>query len=143
MNNPVTHQNQLELEWRTANMADIYAILVTLSEKFPKTFFIDEKKVKPLKIGIYEDIKVALGLKNKYDRQSKRQKRLILAALELYTLAPSYLQKASWGLYRINLEGNRTERVTESSARYSKAKLLEIKQKNTLVKKDTSNPVIS
>ena len=83
MNNPVTHQNQLELEWRTANMADIYAILVTLSEKFPKTFFIDEKKEKPLKIGIYEDIKVALGLKNKYDRQSKRQKRLILAALEL------------------------------------------------------------
>jgi sRNA-binding protein len=109
--------------WRSEHIPDIYTMLLTLSHKFPKAFFIDDKKMKPLKICIHEDIKIALGVKNQYDPDSRQQKRLIRSALYLYTSAPGYLLKLSKQLYRINLHGKKIERVTASQALIAKAQL--------------------
>ncbi len=133
MNNLKEDRSKLGFKWWAANLTEILAMLNTLHEKFPKTFFSDFKKVKPLKVGIREDIKVALGLKKKYDSESLYQKKLLWAALNIYTQTPEYLQKLSRQLYRIDLNGNRTERVTDEQVLFAKARLREIKTINPLL----------
>ena len=49
-------------EWRSTHMPQIQMMLMELCTKFPQAFTTDEQQVKPLKMGIYEDLKVALGL---------------------------------------------------------------------------------
>lgn len=114
-------------EWRIANMSQIYMMLMELCAKFPKTFTTDEKKLKPLKIGINEDIKVVLGLKCDYRTEAKKRKRLVREALKLYTESPGYLKKLTQQLYRIDLQGKRTEKVVEEHAERAKMMLEELK----------------
>ncbi len=86
-----------------------------------------KKKIKPLKIGINEDIKVALGLKGDYRTEAKKRKRLVREALKLYTESPGYLKKLTQQLSRIDLEGKRTEKVVEEHAERAKMMLEELK----------------
>ncbi len=104
-------------EWRTIHMPEINEMLIKLYTKFPQAFSTDEQQVKPLKMGIYEDLKVALGLKGNYQSEARKQKRLLREALKLYSESPAYLKKISQQLYRIDLEGKRTEKVTEEYAK--------------------------
>ena len=59
--------SKLGFKWWVANLAEILAMLESLYEKYPKAFFSERKKVKPLKIDIHNDIKIALKLKKKYN----------------------------------------------------------------------------
>ncbi len=52
-----------------------------------------------------------------YQTEAKEQKRLLREALKLYSESPAYLKKISQQLYRIDLEGKRTEKVTEEYAK--------------------------
>ena len=122
--------SKLGFKWWVANLAEILAMLEILYEKYPKAFFSEEKKVKPLKIGIHNDIKIALGLKKKYDSEYLHKKKLIWAALGIYTKTTEYVQKVSKQLYRIDLKGKRTERVTDEQVILAKARLREIKKGN-------------
>ena len=101
-------------EWEKANKIQIYEMLNTLYEKFPKAFFKEDKKIKPLKIGIREDVDEALGLANKFDPESKNQKKLVQGALKIYIKNPVYQAKLAKKLYRIDLQGKRTERVGDN-----------------------------
>ena len=134
--------SKLGFKWWAANLAEILAMLETLYEKFPKTFFRDGKKVKPLKIGIRKDIKVVLELRKKYDSKSLYQKKLLWAGLSIYTRTPEYLEKLSKQLYRIDLKGKRTERVTDEQVLLAKARLREIKKGNRFLNTeiDLKNP---
>ena len=130
MNNNFFRDSKLGFKWWVANLAEILAMLESLYEKYPKAFFSEGKKVKPLKIGIHNDIKIALGLKKKSDSESLHKKKLIWAALGIYTRTPEYIQKVSKQLYRIDLKGKRTERVTEEQVILAKARLRERKKGN-------------
>ena len=130
MNKNFFRDSKLGFKWWVANLAEILAMLETLYEKFPKTFFRNGKKVKPLKIGIRKNIKVVLKLRKKYDSESLYQKKLLWAALSIYTRTPEYLEKLSKHLYRIDLKGKRTERVTDEQVILAKARLREIKKGN-------------
>ncbi len=116
-------------KWKTAHMAEIYTMLMSLCTKFPKAFTTDEKKVRPLKIGIYEDLKAELGLKGKEKIWAKVQKRLLREALKIYTSSPVYLKQLSKGLYRVDLFGKRTERVINSQSNSAQIKLEEFDKK--------------
>ncbi len=116
-------------EWRTTHMPQIQMMLMELCTKFPKAFTTDEQQVKPLKMGIYEDLKVALGLKGNYQSEAKKQKRFLREALKLYSESPAYLKKISQQLSRIDLEGKRTERVTEEYAKIAGMMLEKLKSK--------------
>ena len=114
-------------KWRTAHMGEIYTMLMSLCTKFPKAFTTDEKKVRPLKIGIYEDLKEELGLKGKEKIWAKVQKRLLREALKIYTSSPVYLKQLSKGLYRVDLFGNRVERVIKEQCDSAEVKLEEFR----------------
>ena len=116
-------------EWRSTHMPEIRMMLMELYTKFPQAFTTDEQQVKPLKMGIYEDLKVALGLKGNYQTEAKEQKRFLREALKLYSESPAYLKKISQQLSRIDLEGKRTERVTEEYAKIARMMLEELKSK--------------
>ncbi len=118
-----------ELEWRTAHMSEIQTMLNNLYEKFPKAFIKDPKKIKPLKLGINEDLIVELGLKRNFEREGKKQKRLIYEALKLYTEATEYVIKIIKRLYRIDLNGKRTERVSETHAEMAQTLLEQLNLK--------------
>ena len=130
MNKNSLPESKLEFKWWVANLAEILAMLETLYEKCPKAFFSEEKKVKPLKIGIHKDIKIALGLKKESEAEYSYKKKLIWGALGIYTRTPEYLQKVSKQLYRIDLKGKRTKRVSEEQVILAKARLREIKKGN-------------
>ncbi len=118
-------------KWRTAHMAEIYTMLMSLCSKFPKAFSTDEKKVRPLKIGIYEDLKVELGLKGKKRIWAKVQKRLLREALKIYTSSPVYLKQLSKRLYRVDLFGKRIERVIKEQSNSAQVKLEELDTKQS------------
>ena len=116
-------------KWKTAHMGEIYTMLMSLCSKFPKAFTTDDQKIRPLKIGIYEDLKVELGLKGKKRIWAKVQKRLLREALKIYTSSPVYLKQLSKGLYRVDLFGKRTERVINSQSNSAQIKLEEFDKK--------------
>lgn len=71
--------------------------LALLRELFPQTFFIDEKAIKPLKVGIHKDLFDAL--------EGKITRMSIRGALALYTQSPAYKPCIQPGAERIDLEG--------------------------------------
>jgi ProP effector len=80
------------------------ALIGQMAERWPKCFAIFERRRKPLKLGIHNDIDVAvtpeeLGL-----------------ALRLYVSNPRYLRSMRAGADRIDLDGNPAGTVTESEA---------------------------
>ncbi len=96
-----------------------------LKQNFPKVFANDPKNIKPLKIGIAQDIFAEL---DKFEEPpiSRKQCRL---ALRYYANQVDYIKTILVpGNYRIDLEGNKVGMVSEKEAGSLKAKL--IKQLN-------------
>jgi len=90
------------------------AVLELLCERFPKTFFLFERRRRPLKLGIRDDIIAALG--------DAIEPKLLGAALRRYTTNLFYLRAQQQGASRIDLTGNVAGEVSEEEAKQAIAR---------------------
>lgn len=86
-----------------------------LAEHFPSAFFKQSKLVKPLKIGIFDDI---IDFYERLD-SPPFSKKAIREALNYYSTSPGYLQNQKTNAARIDLFGNEVDIVTEEQAKYA------------------------
>src|SRR5215207_7359860 len=86
-----------------------------LIENFPNAFFKKAHQVKPLEIGIFDD------LIEFYARLETPpfSKKLLREAFTYYSNSPGYLNSQKKGHARIDLYGNETGIVTEEQANYA------------------------
>lgn len=92
-----------------------------LVDNFPQAFSKAKKQVKPLQLGIIEDI---LDCYERLDVAPFSKKRL-RSGLNFYTSSKGYLQAQTEGAYRVNIFGQNVEPVTASQAQYATEKLAE------------------
>ncbi len=93
-----------------------------LYKYFPKAF-IKEGNCRPLKIGIFDDLKAAVA---EHEGLSISKVR---AALRLYTTRLRYLFSLKEGTARVDLNGNEVEIVTAEHAKFAKERFKEINDK--------------
>ena len=93
-------------------------VIEWLSESFPAAFFKKASQVKPLKLGILEDI---FGF---YDclEAPPFSKRAIREALNYYSGSKVYLNCQKIESPRIDLYGNEVDVVTDEQAKYAHGK---------------------
>lgn len=97
-------------------------IISHLVEKFPACFSL-EGPVKPLKVGIFQELAVALEDDEKVSKTQLRQ------ALRHYTSSWRYLKSIKTGSHRINLSGEDAELIDEEQANYAAKTLKESQDK--------------
>ena len=88
-------------------------IIALLAERWPRCFMLAEDRRLPLKVGIFHDLKAALGGKVSPDQVSR--------ALGTYCSAPDYQRRLKDGAARIDLDGQRAGTVTPSEAMWARA----------------------
>jgi ProP effector len=84
-------------------------------EHFPNTFFKKSHQVKPLKIGIFDDI-IAFYERLETPPFSKKSLR---EALSYYSASPAYLMCQKAGSVRVDIYGNEVGLVTPEQAHYA------------------------
>jgi ProP effector len=77
---------------------EIAAVIALLAERFPKTFFVFERRRKPLKLRIHLDLQAALDGAVTPDELD--------AALRFYCGNVGYLRATLRGAWRVDLAGN-------------------------------------
>lgn len=89
-----------------------------LIDHFPGAFFKKPNQIKPLKIGIFDDIIEF------YERMDSPpfSKKAIREALNYYSNSPAYLNSQKTNSARVDLYGNEVDEVTEEQARYAQQK---------------------
>jgi ProP effector len=93
----------------SAKREDIDATVELLCERFPRSFFQFERRRRPLKLGIRQDLEAILG--DQVDR------KLLGAALKQYTNNLGYRQAHKIvGNPRLDLDGNACGEVSEQHA---------------------------
>lgn len=97
-------------------------IIAHLVEKFPACFSL-EGAVKPLKVGIFQDLVVELESDDKVSKTQLRQ------ALRHYTSSWRYLKSIKVGAHRINLVGEDAELIDQEQADYAAKTLKESQDK--------------
>lgn len=109
--------------------------LVFLQQKYPKCFFGDNK-VKPLKIGIFQDLAADL------EELELVSKRLLRMSLRHYTSSWRYLASVKSGVARIDLSGVEGELVEQQHADHAAEQLKESKAKAAALResKDKQSP---
>jgi len=93
----------------------IHVVIGLLAERFPKTFFVYERRRKPLKIGIHLDILAALD--------GALMPRELAVALRFYTGNVGYLRSALCGAWRLDLAGNPAGMVDQEQEAAAKRRL--------------------
>ncbi len=95
---------------------DKIAIINWLIEQFPAAFFKKASDVKPLQIGIFEELLYF------YERLDSPpfSKKALKEALRFYSYSPAYLQSQQEGAARIDLYGNEVDVVNKEQAKYAK-----------------------
>lgn len=91
-------------------------IIDWLIEQFPTAFFRHPKQIKPLKVGIFDDI---IEFYDRLDSPAYSKKAL-RDGLNYYSRSPAYLQAQIQREPRIDLYGNAVDVVTEEQATYAK-----------------------
>lgn len=86
-----------------------------LVEHFPAAFFKKRKHVKPLKIGIYDEI---IDFYERLDTPPFSKKSL-REALSYYSASPAYLECQKANAARVDIYGNEVDVVTEDQAKYA------------------------
>lgn len=99
-------------------------IIAHLAQKFPACFTI-EGQVKPLKIGVFQDLAAALVEDEKVSKTQLRQ------ALRHYTSSWRYLKSIKEGVYRIDLTGADAELIDAEQAAFAAKTLKESQDKFT------------
>ena len=94
---------------------DKLQIIDWLIEHFPQAFFKKGNQVKPLKIGIFDDIIEF------YDRLDSPpySKKALSEALGYYSASPAYLSCQKVDAARIDIYGNEVDVVTADQAKYA------------------------
>jgi ProP effector len=108
---------------------NIEAVLRTLSERWPLTFFIFERRRRPLALRI--DQKIAATMADTITSDD------LTAALRHYTSNLCYLHACREGAARIDLDGNVVGTVTAAEAEYA-AKVIVQRQAKSAAKRLTS-----
>lgn len=97
---------------------NIQTALGLIYEHFPKAFF-KEGDPKPLKLGIFDDLKARIeGIEGLSITK-------VRAAVRIYTSRLKYLHSIKEGARRIDLDGNEADEVTKEHAEYAKQKIEE------------------
>lgn len=94
---------------------DMLEIIDWLIDNFPSSFAKKGKNVKPLKIGIYEEI---IDFCARLDVAPFSHKK-IRDALNYYSSSPAYLKSQQEGIARVDIYGNEIDIVTKEQAKYS------------------------
>lgn len=91
-------------------------VIEWLIENFPTAFYHRAKLVKPLKIGVFDD------LIDFYERLDSPpfSKKILREALNYYSGSPAYLNAQKANTARIDLYGNEVDIVTEEQAKYAR-----------------------
>ena len=94
---------------------EVQAVINWLYEHFPHAFFKRGREIKPLQIGIYDD------LLDVYERLNDPpfNKSRLKDALNYYSASPAYLLAQKANTARIDLYGNEVDSVTETQAQYA------------------------
>lgn len=123
--NVVGHNsNEGDKSDKESRLAHVKEALGLLYVNFPKAF-IKEGNVKPLKIGIFND------LKGKIEGIEGLTLSKVRAALRMYTSQLRYLHSVVEGAKRIDLEGNEIEDIiTSEHVEYAKGRISEINAKS-------------
>ena len=90
------------------------ALIVTLTERFPKAFPADHQAIRPLKIGIDQDIRTACP---------DLDEKVLRHVLGSHTRRLSYLKALARGGERIDLDGNPVEAITAEACAQAKERL--------------------
>ena len=100
-------------------------LLAILQERYPLAFPQDRNAIRPLKVGIREDIAAALGV----DQEA------VSTALRVWVSRLAYQQALSVYRVRIDLEGNAAGEVTELQQHGARTLAARIKEKAAARKK--------
>ncbi|WP_423186257.1 RNA chaperone ProQ [Alishewanella sp. d11] len=106
----------------TVKPANVKEILAYLVKQYPLCFAADEN-VKPLKVGIFQD------LAQRLDENSQLSKTQLRQALRVYTSSWRYLDATKEGVARVDLEGQPAEVIDAQQAEHAAKLLAESKQK--------------
>lgn len=90
-------------------------IIDWLIEHFPNAFFKKGSQIKPLKIGIFDDI---IDFYERLDSPPFSKKSL-REALSYYSASPAYLSSQKANVARVDVYGNEVDVVTEDQAKYA------------------------
>lgn len=86
-----------------------------LIEHFPAAFFKKSNQVKPLKIGIFDDI---IDFYERIDTPPF-SKKVLREALNYYSGSPAYLSCQKSNTARVDLYGNEVDLVTDEQEKYA------------------------
>jgi ProP effector len=109
----------METEIKRTSTKDIIAYL---AEKFPQCFSI-KGPVKPLKIGIFQDLAERLKDDETVSKTRLRQ------ALRHYTSSWRYLKVIKVGAFRIDVDGQNVSEIDDEQAKYASKSLKESQDK--------------
>jgi ProP effector len=109
----------METEIKRTSTKDIIAYL---TEKFPQCFSI-KGPVKPLKIGIFQDLAERLKDDETVSKTRLRQ------ALRHYTSSWRYLKVIKVGAFRIDIDGQNVSEIDDEQAKYASKALKESQDK--------------
>jgi sRNA-binding protein len=98
---------------------DAIAVIHLLAERWPNTFYVEVKKRKPLKVGIFQELKAAA---------SDIDPKMLRLALRVYTTSRAYLFACAKGHKRVDLSGNAVEEISREDQTRA-AEILEARQK--------------
>lgn len=97
-------------------------IITYLTEKFPECFSV-KGPVKPLKVGIFQDLSEKLSDDETVSKTRLRQ------ALRHYTSSWRYLKAIKVGAFRVDIDGNNVAEIDEEQANYASKTLKESQEK--------------
>jgi sRNA-binding protein len=109
---------------------DVDATISELVVAFPAAFTHHPERVRPLKLGIKDDL---------YTRSAISRRR-ITAALRSYCNFASYLTATKQGAVRVDLDGQPTGTVTEAQAKHATEALSAPSKRGSEVTRDASDP---
>lgn len=100
---------------------ELQEIIDWLIEHFPKAFTKESRRVKPLSLGIMEEVV------DYYDRLTipPFSKKKLRMAISSYTSSNAYLRAHLAGRMRVDIYGHEVEPLTSDMAQYAKEKLSE------------------
>ncbi|MBL4764562.1 MAG: RNA chaperone ProQ [Colwellia sp.] len=97
-------------------------IITYLTEKFPECFSV-KGQVKPLKVGIFQD------LADKLTDDETVSKTRLRQALRHYTSSWRYLKAIKLGTFRVDIDGKDVAKIDEDQANYASKTLKESQEK--------------
>lgn len=112
-------EQQAELAPQTTTLS-IKEAIAYLAEKFPLCFFA-EGEVKPLKVGLFQELADALA------EEGKISKTLLRQVLRAYTMNWRYLHACKEGAVRVGLNGEEAGVIDAAQAEHAQKTLQEAK----------------